>query len=152
MLACFSFRLDQRLRRKHPVLASFVRRLSLVLTGAEIHPDARIGPGLKLAHTMGTVVGAGTTMGSEVTIYQGVTLGAARLGEGLAGRESYPVVGDRVTIYAGAMVLGGVSVGEDAIIGGNAVVLDDVPPDSVAVGIPARVLPRGDACTVGSGG
>ncbi len=140
MLACCAFRLDQRWRRRHPVLASCVRRIAFVLTGVEIHPDARVGPGLRLAHTMGTVIGARVVIGADATIYQGVTLGAARLGEGLAGWEAYPVVGDRVTIYAGAMLLGRIRVGDEAVIGANSVVLEDVPAGAVAVGVPARLI------------
>lgn len=148
MLACFSHRLSQRWRRRHPILAACVRRAAVAVTGAELHPDAAIGSSLRLAHTVGTVIGAGTVIGSEVTIYQGVTLGAVRMGEGRATSEAYPRIGDRVTIYAGAVVLGGITIGDDAVIGANSVVLTDVPAAHVAVGAPARTRARR---TAGSG-
>ena len=151
MLACSAFRLAQLWEKRHPVLVSCIRRLAFALTGAEINVSSKIGPRLRLAHTMGTVIGAGVVVGAEGTIYQGVTLGAARMGAGLAETESYPVIGDRVTIYAGAMVLGNLRVGDDAVIGANAVVLRDVPAGHRAVGVPARTEPRRDFVTTENG-
>jgi serine O-acetyltransferase len=111
--------------------------LNFVLFGLEVPARLRIGTGLVIPHTNGTIIGAGY-IGKNVTIFQQVTLGAklADFGYDFALR---PYVGDNVTITAGAKVLGSVRLGNGCIIGANAVVLTDVPNDALAVGIPARV-------------
>jgi len=90
--------------------------------GCHISPRARIGRGLSLPHPTGIVIGIGVQVGDDVTIYQGVTLGVRS-----KGRSEYPRIGDGVTLYAGAVVVGGVTVGNQAVVGANAVVTDDVP-------------------------
>ena len=105
------------------------------LTGADIAPDASIGPGLKLPHPVGVVIGHGSEIGDNCTILQGVTLGERYARD----HHDYPNVGDFVTIGAGAKLLGGIKVGSRSIIGANSVVLGDVPPKSTAIGIPARI-------------
>jgi len=90
--------------------------------GCHISPRARIGHGLSLPHPTGIVIGIGVQVGEGVTIYQGVTLGVRS-----KGRAEYPRIGDGVTLYAGAVVIGGVTVGDHAVVGANAVVTEDVP-------------------------
>ena len=111
---------------------------NLFLFGVECTAKCDIGPGLLLPHTSGTVIGAGK-IGTNATIFQGVTLGAikADMGFDLALR---PTLGDNVIVGAGAKILGGISVGDSARIGANAVVLHPVPSNAVMGGIPAKVL------------
>ena len=92
-----------------------------------------------MPHPGGIVIGAGARIGARCTIYHQVTLGGARAGDG--GGANYPRVGDGVTLFAGAKLLGGIKVGDGAVIGANAVVTRDVPPRHAAGGIPARTWP-----------
>lgn len=108
-------------------------------TGVDIHPAATLGAGLFIDHATGVVIGATAEVGEDVTIYHGVTLGGTSLEPG----KRHPTVGDRVTIGAGAKVLGPITVGHDSRIGANAVVVKPVPPDSVVVGVPGQVIMRG---------
>jgi len=118
------------------VVASSVR----VFTGVDIHPAALIGQGLFIDHATGVVIGETAQVGNDVTMYHGVTLGGLTLNKG----KRHPTIGDRVMIGAGAKILGPVVVGDDSRIGANAVVVHDVAPNSVIVGVPGRVLaPQG---------
>ncbi len=108
------------------------------LTGVDIHPGATIGAGLFIDHATGVVIGETAVIGDDVTIYQGVTLGGRSLEPG----KRHPTIEDRVIVGAGAKVLGPVVVGHDSRIGANAVVVHDVPPDSVVVGVPGQVVAR----------
>lgn len=105
-----------------------------------IQLDAEIGPGLRLPHPVGIVIGQGVAVGKGCTIFHHVTLGGRRLGDWRRG--SYPVVGDDVVLFAGAVLLGGITIGDRSRIGANAVVLRDVGPDCTAAGNPARALPK----------
>jgi serine O-acetyltransferase len=116
------------------LLASFGRWL----TGIEIHPAARIGPRLFIDHGMGVVIGETAEVGADVTIYHGVTLGGVSLSHG----KRHPTIEDHVVIGAGAKVLGAITVGRCSRIGANAVVVSDVPPDKVVVGVPGKVITR----------
>jgi serine O-acetyltransferase len=107
-------------------------------TGIEIHPAARIGDGLFIDHGMGVVIGETAKVGEDVTIYHGVTLGGTSLEPG----DRHPTIGDRVTIGAGAKVLGNLEVGHDSRIGANAVLVRTVPDNSVVVGVPGQVIAR----------
>ena len=108
--------------------------LGRFLSGIEIYYSAVIGKGVKINHGIGTVVGARVVIGSNCLIHQGVTFGD---------KDGHrPLIGDNVTVYAGAKIIGNVSVGDNAVIGANSVVLKDVPPNSTAAGIPARILSR----------
>lgn len=115
-------------------IAFFLRSV----TGVEIHPAAVIGSGFFIDHAMGVVIGETAVVGEDVTIYHGVTLG----GRGTESGKRHPTIGDRVVVGAGAKVLGAITVGSDSRIGANAVVVRDVPPNSVVVGIPGQVVSR----------
>ncbi len=105
-----------------------------------ISPRAQIGPRLRLPHPVGIVIGEGVVIGAGCTIYQHVTLGGRRIGDWRRG--AYPVVGDDVVLFAGAVLAGSLSIGDRATVGANAVVLVDVPADNTAVGNPARAIPK----------
>ncbi|GAB2497911.1 serine O-acetyltransferase [Promicromonospora xylanilytica] len=115
--------------------ARLLSQLARAATGIEIHPGARLGRRLFIDHGMGVVIGETTVVGDDVMLYHGVTLGGRSLNRG----KRHPTLGDRVTVGAGAKVLGPVWVGDDAQVGANAVVVKDVPAGAVAVGIPARI-------------
>jgi len=108
-----------------------------VTTGISVPASCRIGPGFYIGHFGTIIVHPDTVMGARCSIGQGVTLGTRGLGD-----AGVPTLGDDVYLGAGAKVLGGVHVGDGAAVGANAVVVKDVPPGHVAVGIPARVRPR----------
>lgn len=138
--AIWSHRLAHRmwakpaLRGPARILAQFTR----FLTGIEIHPGATIGRRCFIDHGMGVVIGETAEIGDDVMLYHGVTLGGRSLLRG----KRHPTIGNRVTVGAGAKVLGPLHVGDDSAIGANAVVTHDVPADSIATGIPAVVRPR----------
>ncbi|HEX2948499.1 MAG TPA: serine O-acetyltransferase [Armatimonadota bacterium] len=119
-----------------PLTARVISQLARLLTGIEIHPAAVIGEGLFIDHGMGVVVGETAEVGRNVTLFQGVTLG----GTGKEKGKRHPTIGDNVMIGAGAKVLGSFTVGENALIGSNAVVLQPLPSNSTAVGVPAEVV------------
>ena len=108
------------------------------LTGIEIHPGAVIGGGLFIDHGMGVVIGETTEIGEDVTIYQGVTLG----GTSLEKKKRHPTIGNNVVIGAGAKILGPFKVGENSRIGSGSVVVKEVPPNAVVVGVPGQVTYR----------
>lgn len=107
--------------------------------GCFVQPGAIIGPGLRLPHPNGIVIGKGARIGAGCTLYHQVTLGGARSGDYHADR--YPHLGDEVTVFSGAKLIGAIQVGDGAIVGANAVVTSDVPPRHTAVGVPARCYP-----------
>lgn len=115
----------------------FISHLGRVTTGIEIHPAAEIGKRLFIDHGMGVVVGATTKIGDDVTLYQGVTLGGTSLQRGT---KRHPTLEDGVIVGAGAKVLGPITIGENARIGSNAVVVKDVAPGTTVVGIPAKAV------------
>lgn len=116
--------------------ARFVSQLSRFFTGIEIHPGATIGKALFIDHGTGVVIGETTIVGDYVTIYQGVTLG----GTGKDTGKRHPTIGNRVTIGAGAKILGPIHIAAGTKIGAGSVVLTDTKTESTAVGIPARVI------------
>jgi len=118
--------------------AKVVRHLTVGWTGADFVPGCRIGPGLRLLHPAGVVIGGRAVIGDNCTILQHVTVGE-RSGDGSDVPDS-PVVGDSVVLGAGCCVLGAVSIGTGAVIGAGAVVLTDVPAGRTAVGVPARLV------------
>lgn len=125
-------------RAEHRLAARVLAGVMRAWTSVDIHPAAVVGSGLFIDHALGVVVGETAEIGTDVTIYQGVTLGGTALEAG----KRHPTVGDRVTIGAGAKVLGPITIGNGSRIGANAVVVRDVPPDSVVVGVPGQVIAR----------
>jgi serine O-acetyltransferase len=125
-------------RRNHRLLARAVSQAVRFLTSVEIHPGATIGRGLFIDHAAGVVIGETAVVGQDVTMYHGVTLG----GTSLTRTKRHPTVGDRVVIGTGAAILGPVEIGHDSRIGANAVVVKNVPPNSVVVGVPGQVIAR----------
>ena len=121
--------------------ARFISHFSRFFTGIEIHPGAKIGDGVFIDHGMGVVIGETAEIGDGCTIYQGVTLGGTSL---YKGAKRHPTLGRNVVVSAGAKVLGGFTVGDDAKIGSNAVVIKPVPAGATAVGIPARIIQAED--------
>lgn len=117
-------------------IARYISQRSRHKTGIEIHPAAKIGKGLVIDHGMGVVIGETAEIGDNCTIYQGVTLG----GTGKDAGKRHPTIGNNVLVGAGAKVLGPFTVGDNARIAANAVVLSAIPPNSTAVGVPARVV------------
>lgn len=105
-------------------------------TGCEIAPNARIGPGLRVEHRSDVVIGDTAVLGSDVSIYNGVSLGKRRP----PWEHEMPTIGSRVILGAGAKILGAVSIGDDAIVAANAVVLKDVEARSMVAGNPARPI------------
>lgn len=118
------------------VLPRLINTFSRFLTGIDIHPGAQLGEGLFIDHGMGLVIGETCEIGRNVTLYQGVTLG----GTGKEKGKRHPTIGDNVVVASGAKVLGSFKVGDNSKIGSGSVVLNEVPPNSVVVGIPGRVV------------
>ena len=107
-------------------------------TGIEIHPGAVIGKNLFIDHGSGVVIGETVTIGDNVIIYQGVTLG----GTGKENGQRHPKIGNNVLIGAGAKVLGNIKIGDNVKIGSGAIVLKDVPNNSTVVGVPGRIIKK----------
>lgn len=124
-----------------PRLAKFWSLANALIFGLEATPRLSIGPGLVLPHANGTVLGAGR-IGANVVIFHQVTLGAATADFAYDSAKR-PQVDDGVTISAGAKIVGPVTLGRGCVVGANAVVLQDVPPDMLAVGVPAVIKGRG---------
>jgi serine O-acetyltransferase len=120
------------------VLARFISHLARGLTGIEIHPGAKIGRRLFIDHGMGVVIGETAEIGDDVTLYQGVTLGGTKLNRG----KRHPTLEDGVIVGAGAKVLGGFTVGTNARIGSNALVIAAVPPGARVFARPSKPLVR----------
>ena len=118
-------------------LGRFTSHIGRFLTGIEIHPGAVIGQKVFFDHAMGVVIGETAEVGDGCTIYQGVTLGGTSL---YKGAKRHPTLGKNVVVSAGAKVLGGFTVGDNAKVGANAVVIKPVPEGATAVGIPARII------------
>ncbi len=117
-----------------------ISQISRFLTKIEIHPGATIGKGLLIDHGCGVVIGETTVIGDDCTIYQGVTLG----GTGKDTGKRHPTLGNNVMVGSGAKILGPFTVGDNSKIAANAVLLREVEADSTCVGVPARVVKRGD--------
>jgi serine O-acetyltransferase len=124
--------------RNARLVARALAEFNRILTGVDVHPGAVLGAGLFIDHATGVVIGETAEVGDDVTIYQGVTLG----GTGRETGKRHPTVGDRVTIGAGAKVLGPIKVGDDSRIGANAVVVKEVPASAVVVGVPGQIVSR----------
>ncbi len=118
------------------LLARTISQISRHRTGIEIHPGAKIGKRLVIDHGMGIVIGETAEIGDDCLIYHGVTLG----GTGKDSGKRHPTIGNNVLIGTGAKVLGPFTVGDNSRIAANSVVLSEIPADSTAVGVPARVV------------
>ncbi len=125
-------------RHDHKFLARWLSQRAVRKTGIEIHPAAKIGRRFFIDHGTGVVIGETAEIGDDVTLYQGVTLG----GTGKDTGKRHPTIGNGVMIGAGAKVLGPFRVGDNSNIAAGAVVLEEIPPESTAVGVPARVVKR----------
>ncbi len=122
-------------KHKFFFIARVISQVSRMFTGIEIHPGAKIGKGLFIDHGMGIVIGETTEIGDNCTLYQNVTLGGTGNDKG----KRHPTIGNNVLIGCGAKVLGPFTVGDNAKIAANAVVLSEVPANATAVGVPARI-------------
>ena len=120
----------------HKVIARIISQTMRGITGIEIHPGAKIGKGLLIDHGSGVIIGETAEIGDYCLLYQGCTLG----GTGKDHGKRHPTLGNNVMVGAGAKILGPFKVGDNAKIAANAVVLKEVPPNSTAVGVPARIV------------
>lgn len=128
------------LRMPFSFLYKVLKTVSEVLTGIELPCEVTLGRRFRIDHFGGIVISGDAVFGDDCVIRNGVTVGLKH-----TGRRGAPVLGNRVDIGVGAKILGAIRIGDDVQIGANAVVLTDVPSNSVAVGVPARVLPRNSA-------
>ncbi len=137
--AIWYYRVAHALQNRGMVfLARAISQHAAKVTGIEIHPAARIGKRFFIDHGHGVVIGETTEIGDDVTLYQGVTLG----GTGKETGKRHPNIGDGVMIGAGAKVLGPITIGANTNVASGAVVLQDIPENSTAVGVPAQVVRR----------
>ncbi len=123
-------------KHDHKLIARMISQIMRGITGIEIHPGAKIGKGLLIDHGSGVVIGETAEIGDYCLLYQGCTLG----GTGKDHGKRHPTLGNNVMVGAGAKILGPFKVGDNAKIAANAVVLKEVPPNSTAVGVPARIV------------
>ncbi len=123
---------------KHFFLARYISQRTRHMTGIEIHPGAKIGRGVLIDHGMGVVIGETAEVGDGCVIYQGVTLGGTGKDKG----KRHPTLGNNVMVGAGSKILGPFKVGDNSKIAANSVVLEEIPPNSTAVGSPARIVRR----------
>jgi serine O-acetyltransferase len=123
-------------RRGVPVVPRIISNFSRFVTGIEIHPGADIGEGLFIDHGMGVVIGETAEIGDDCHILQGVTLG----GTSMHRTKRHPTLRNRVTVGAGAKLIGAVEIGDNARIGAGSVVVADVPPNATVVGVPGHVV------------
>ncbi len=123
-------------RHKLRLPARILSQVARFYTGVDIHPGALLGPRLFIDHATGVVIGETAIVGSDVTMYQGVTLGGTGKGHG----KRHPTICDGVFIGNNANVLGNITVGENSRVGAGSVVLSDVPPNSTVVGVPAHIV------------
>lgn len=125
--------------KKFYSLARFVSHVGRFISGIEIHPNATIGQGLFIDHGMGVVIGETAIIGDNVTLYQGVTLGGTSLNKG----KRHPTLEDGVIVGAGAKILGPITIGKNARVGSNAVVVKSVNENTTVTGIPAKEVQKG---------
>lgn len=124
--------------RKRYKTARLINYISRILTGADIHPGARMGKNFFIDHATGVVIGETAEIGDNVSIYQGVTLG----GVSTEKKKRHPTIGNNVVIGAGATILGPIKVGDNVRVGAGSVVVKSVPPNSTVVGVPAKIVQR----------
>ena len=137
--ALAAYRVAHKLHvNKHYFGARAISQTARFFTGIEIHPGAKIGRGMVIDHGMGVVIGETAEIGDNCTIYQGVTLG----GTGKDVGKRHPTLGNNVMVGAGAKVLGPFTIGDNTKIAANAVVLEEIPENCTAVGMPAKIVRR----------
>lgn len=135
-LAVFLYRIYSRLYRRNilfKILAKVLWRISVFVCGCYLQPQAKIGKGFCLPHPIGVVVGEGVSIGEFVKVYQSVTLGKG-------GCDGYPIIQDKVTIYAATTIVGRITIGSKSLIGANSFVNKDAPSNCVIAGVPAKVI------------
>ncbi|MCQ5375782.1 MAG: serine O-acetyltransferase [Methanomassiliicoccales archaeon] len=120
------------------LLARAINYFARILTGADIHPGAKIGKGFFIDHATGVVIGETAEIGDNVCIFQGVTLGGVSTEKG----KRHPTIGNNVVIGANATILGNIKIGDNVKIGAGSVVVKDVPPNSTVVGVPGKVVKK----------
>lgn len=133
------------LRLPFSILYKILKLLSQILTGIDLPCEVTVGRRFKIEHFGDIIISGDTVFGDDVVIRNGVTVGLKRTNE-----RGAPVIGNRVDVGAGAKVLGPIRIGDDVAIGANAVVLQDVPPNSLAIGVPAQIRPRRTPSAAGS--
>jgi len=137
--AIFTFRIAQYLNCKgHKKVAKLLSLRLVKKYGLFISLKSKIGMGLEFRHVNGVVIGEGVTLGENSIIYQQVTIGGQNIGDAKLGK--YPQIGDNVTIFAGAKLLGDIIIGDNSIIGANSVVIKNVEANSIYAGIPAKKI------------
>lgn len=140
LIAIVHYRIAHKLAIKNfKVLARILMGFTQFITNIDIHPNCIIGRRVFIDHGIGVVIGETAILEDDITIYQGVTLGGVSLDK----VKRHPTIKSGVVIGAGSKILGNITIGEKAKIGANSVVIKDVPSNSTAVGIPARVIKKG---------
>ena len=125
------------LRIPFSILYKVLKIISQMVTGIELPCETKLGRRVRIDHFSGIIISGDAVIGDDVIIRNGVTIGLK-----YTGKRGSPIIGNRVDIGAGAKILGKIHVGDDVIIGANAVVVKDIPQNSLAVGVPARIIPR----------
>lgn len=137
--AIFFYRITHIIwKLKLKTLARFICQIVRLFTAVEIHPGATIGKRCFIDHGYGVVIGETTVIGDDCTIYHGVTLGSS--GRHVGNDKRHPTLEDGVSVFAGAKIIGNITLGEGTFVGTNSVVLKDTPPYSTVVGAPGRVV------------
>ena len=126
--------------RKLFLMGRFISHVGRFFTGIEIHPGAKIGQKFFIDHGMGVVIGETAEVGDNVTLYHGVTLGGTTWKK----IKRHPTIGNNVVVGTGAKILGPVKIGDNTKVGANSVVVTEIPPNSIVVGIPAKVVFRAE--------
>lgn len=127
-------------KKGHLRAAHFIANDMQKKYGVFLSPNAEFDSTLTLRHPTSIVIGDGVKLGKNVIVYQNVTIGGARLGDGAA--KNYPQIGDDTVIFAGAVVIGSIKIGQNCIIGANSVVSKDIPDNCTAAGVPARIIKK----------
>ncbi len=139
--ALVSYRLAHKVYKKGwKTFGRIIMGISQIFTNIDIHPACEIGRRVFIDHGFGVVIGETAKVGNDVLIYQQVTIGGVSLERGI---KRHPTVKDRVVVGGGAKILGNIIIGENSKVGANSVVIHDVPANSTAIGIPARVIQKG---------